>query len=110
MLPTLKPGDTFKSPGRSFEYEVIGACCNLFDRESLPYPSCNLQWKGKQPSWRRIGKRFIPDIASKYKECYVVRLLHTENLPYVKIWVFTYWETPEELKRWWYSTKKDLSR
>lgn len=105
MLPTLKTGDRFKSPGCSFEYEVIGACCQLFDRENLPYPSCNIQWKGKQPSWRRIGKRFIPDIGSKNLECYSVKLLGYQNFSETKVWVFTYWAMSDELKKWWYSNK-----
>jgi hypothetical protein len=106
VQPTLKPGDRFKSPGCGNEFEVIGACCQLFDRENLPYPSCNIQWKGKQPSWRRVGKRFIPDISSKNQECYSVRLLDYENFQNHRVWVFTYWRISEELKLWWNSPKQ----
>jgi hypothetical protein len=101
VASSLKPGDKFYSPGASFEYEVMGACCLLFDREELPYPCCSLEWKGKQPSWRRIGKRFIPDIASSNKEVYSVKLLGKKNL-YQHYFTFTFWEMPKDLKKWWY--------
>lgn len=107
MKPTLNPGDKFFSPGGSFEYEVIGAVCLLYDRDQLPYPSCSLNWKGKQPSWRRdennvgIGRRFVNDFASKNKEVYAVNLLHHNNL-YQHYFVFTYWEMSHELRKWWY--------
>jgi hypothetical protein len=103
MQPKLKPGDRFSSPGCHFEYEVIGAVCQLFDRETLPYPSCSLSWKGKQPSWRRIGKRFIADVSSSNKEVYSVRLLHhSKNPPGTLYFVFTFWNMPVDLRRWWY--------
>jgi hypothetical protein len=101
--PTLKSGDRFKSPGCLYEYEVIGACCQLFDRESLPYPSCSLDWKGKQPSWRRIGRRFINEPSSANREIYYVRRI---NAQYEQLattyWVFTYWQMSPELKKWWH--------
>ena len=52
----LEQGQTFRSPGGGFSYEVIGPCCRLYDREELPYPSCSLQWKGKQPSWKKSSE------------------------------------------------------
>lgn len=63
MRTVLSQGKRLRSPGGSFFYEVQGPCCRLFDREELPWPSCSLAWKGKQPSWNRIGKRFVPDLA-----------------------------------------------
>lgn len=103
LYPTLKTGERFTSPGGSFEYEVIGACCLLFDRDTLPYPCCNIGWKGKQPSWNRRGKRFIPDISTKKCENYSVKLLHyTQRKPLC--WSFTYWIMGNELRRWWIDT------
>jgi hypothetical protein len=103
LTPTLSPGDRFMSPGCNYEYEVIGACCMLYDRNNLPFPSCSLDWKGKQPSWRRIGRRFINDISSANKEVYYVKLLgcYNEHLAY-QYWVFTYWDMGKEFKKWWH--------
>lgn len=98
--PTLNSRDRFWSPGGNFEYEVVGACCPLFDRESLPYPCCNIGWMGKQPSWNRRGRRLIPDISSKQCENYSVRLVgFVDREPIV--WSFTYRNMGDELKRWW---------
>lgn len=100
---TYQPGDIFYSPGCLYRYQILGACCPLFDRATLPYPSCSLAWKGKQPSWRRdrhgkgIGRQFIPDISAKGKECYSVQNLdYPKSLP--KIWVFTYLKDNPD---WW---------
>ncbi|MGK7913447.1 MAG: hypothetical protein AB4050_18500 [Synechococcus sp.] len=98
----LKDGDVFASPGGQFIYRVVGGpVCLLYDREQLPWPSCSLDWRGKQPSWRRIGKRLIPDIAGKHSACYVVELLNHKGVaePKVLSWV----QLVPELKRWWYS-------
>ena len=66
-------GKKIRSPGGSFVYEVQGPVCRLYDREELPWPCCSLQWRGKQPSWRRIGRRFIADIAARRCPSYAVR-------------------------------------
>lgn len=62
-----------RSYGGSFVYEVLGPVCRLYDREELPWPSCSLQWKGKQPSWNRHGARFVPDMATSRCPSYAVR-------------------------------------
>ena len=59
----LRYGKKIRSPGGSYVYQVQGPCCVLYDREQLPWPSCSLAWKGKQPSWNRVGRRFVPDLA-----------------------------------------------
>lgn len=64
MPHPLDPGKYLRSYGGSFVYEIQGPCCRLYDKEELPWPSCSLQWKGKQPSWNRIGPRFVPDLAN----------------------------------------------
>jgi hypothetical protein len=58
-------GSLHTSPGGQYTYRVLGPCCRLFDREELPWPCCRLAWRGKEPSWRRIGRRFVPDLASR---------------------------------------------
>lgn len=106
--PTLSPGDRFYSPGMTNEYEIIGAVCLLFDRDTLPYPCCSLEWKGKQPSWRRdkktgigIGKRFVNDFASKNCEVYAVKLLNHNNI-YQHYYTFTYWRMSDDFRKWWH--------
>jgi hypothetical protein len=54
---------------------VVGPCCRLFDREQLPWPCCRIQWRGKEPSWRRIGKRLVPDMATRKFPSYCVEIV-----------------------------------
>jgi len=51
----LEPGSEYPSLGGQYSFRVLGPCCRLFDREELPWPSCRLAWRSKEPSWRRIG-------------------------------------------------------
>jgi hypothetical protein len=116
MLYSLKPGDMltygdrFSSPGGHFSYRVIGACCRLFDREQLPWPCCRLQWHSKEPSWRRIGRRFVVDFATRGHPSYSVEILDqrpdspaASSEPLV---VTLYWlNLPQPLKDWWYADK-----
>lgn len=97
----LKPGQLFKSPGGTFKYRVIGACCRLYDRNSLLYPCCRLSWKGKEPFWNRIGKRFVPDIAVKHSPSYCVQLV---DYPEAEAFVMTlYWVKLSDVQHtWWY--------
>lgn len=84
---------------------MIGPCCRLFDREQLPWPCCRLEWRGKEPSWRRIGRRFIVDIATKYTPSYYVELVGQESSsqPFVTT---LYWvKLPKSVQEWWYSQK-----
>ena len=69
----LRYGEKIRSPGGSFMYEVQGPCCILYDREQLPWPSCSLTWRGKQPSWNRVGRRFVPDLAASRCPSYSVK-------------------------------------
>lgn len=72
MTHPLPSGKILRSYGGSFVYEVIGPCCRLYDKEELPWPSCSLQWRGKQPSWNRVGPRFVPDLAASRCPSYAV--------------------------------------
>lgn len=98
-------GDIFPSVGGTFDIQVIGAICRLYDREQLPYPCCRLQWLGKEPFWNRVGKRFVPDIACKRFPSYRVKIFGRNiEFDYTE---FTKPLAPEE-KAWWYTlTRKD---
>lgn len=95
-------GQIFSSPGAHYSYRVIGPCCRLFDRETLPWPCCRIEWRGKEPSWRRIGKRFIPDMATRSSPSYSVEIMGQGKA--TPIVVTLYWiKLPQPLKEWWYS-------
>lgn len=97
----LPCGSRFASPGGRFVYEVIGPVTRLYDREELPWPCCSLSWRGKSPSWNRIGKRFVADMAAQRSPSYAVIGRDFQGNTWRGV-VTIYWEklTPE-LKRWW---------
>ena len=98
----LDPGTSFRSPGGSFTYVVAGPCCRLFDREELPWPSCSLAWKGKQPSWRRQGRRLVADLAVRRFPSYaVIGMDRSGTVWHSVVTDYTYRLRPE-LARWWY--------
>ena len=92
----------FQSPGQQFSYRVIGPCCRLFDREQLPWPCCRLQWRSKEPSWRRIGRRLIADLAAKRYPSYAVELLGQSHTSMFVITLYTTRLSPSD-QEWWYS-------
>lgn len=98
-----QPGDVMDSAGGSFAYRVEGACCRLYDREELPWPCCRLSWKGKEPSWRRVGPRFVGDISVRRFASYAV----TGSDRHGARWrsVVTDFSAPlsAEMRRWWYA-------
>lgn len=105
MQYLLQHDDVFYSLGGHFCYRVVGPCCRLFDREELPWPCCRIQWRGKEPSWRRIGKRFVLDMATRHSPSYSVEIVGQEAAPQSHV-VTLYWvKLPQPLKEWWYSTK-----
>lgn len=105
MSHPLPFGTVLQSPGRHFNYRIIGPCCRLYDREQLPWPCCRLEWRSKEPSWRRIGKRLILDMASREHPSYSVEMIGIRATP-VPLVVTLYPEqlTPDE-KDWWYGNK-----
>ena len=103
MSHPLEEGNRFKSPGGSYTYKVIGPCCRLYDREELPYPCCNLSWRGKAPSWNRIGKRFIPDIAASRCPSYSVEGIDVEGFKWLQVLTFYHQRLSSDVKAWWYS-------
>lgn len=103
----LKHGQVFFSPGAHFSYRVVGPCCRLFDRETLPYPCCRLEWHSKEPSWRRIGKRLIADLATRNSPSYSVEIVGQVMQPLV-ITLYSV-RLLQPLKEWWVSSKPSTS-
>tara|TARA_Y100001968_G_C19364717_1_gene721844 strand:+ start:183 stop:617 length:435 start_codon:yes stop_codon:yes gene_type:complete len=99
----LEPGTVCPSEGGQYSYRIIGPCCRLFDREELPWPCSRLAWKSKEPSWRRIGSRFVPDIASRKCPSYSVEILQPGSKPiFTVLTLFSNRFTPL-MEEWWYS-------
>jgi hypothetical protein len=102
----LQSGQIFYSPGGQFCYRVIGPCCRLFDREQLPWPCCRIEWRSKEPSWRRIGKRFVPDIATKTHPSYAVEILgQGRSRQFSVVTLYSVKLSPTE-QEWWCSSTK----
>ncbi len=99
----LSSGHIFSSPGGHFTYRVIGPCCRLFDREELPWPCCRIQWHSKEPSWRRVGRRFVADIAAKRCPSYSVEILNAEYSPETTILTLYWIRLQPETRDWWYA-------
>ena len=77
----FKTGSVQSSYGGQYSYKVIGPCCRLYDREELPWPCSRLAWRSKEPSWRRIGSRFVADMASRKCPSYSVQILEPGSKP-----------------------------
>jgi hypothetical protein len=99
----LTHGSLHTSPGGQFSYRVLGPCCRLFDREELPWPCCRLAWRSKEPSWRRIGRRFVPDVAARRCPSYAVELLHPGSRPTRSVITLFPQRLGPALQEWWYS-------
>jgi hypothetical protein len=100
----LPPGSVHASPGGQYSFRVLGPCCRLFDREELPWPCCRLAWRSKEPSWRRIGRRFVADLAARRCPSYAVELLQPgarATAPTV-ITLFPV-RLSAPMQEWWYS-------
>jgi hypothetical protein len=101
----LASGQIISSPGGHFQYRIMGPCCRLFDREQLPWPCCRLEWRGKEPSWRRIGRRFILDMASQDHPAYSVELIGYDQAAHpLEITLYSIQLSPSE-QEWWYAKK-----
>lgn len=99
----LEHGTVHASPGGQYSFRVIGPCCRLFDREELPWPCCRLAWRSKEPSWRRVGRRFVPDLASRRCPSYSVELLQPGSRPTATLLTLFSMRLTPELQEWWYS-------
>ena len=100
-------GKKLRSPGGSFLYEVQGPVCRLFDRDELPWPSCSLSWKGKQPSWRRIGCRFIADLSVRRSPSYAVTGVDSQGTRWRGVITLHGHRLSTLERRWWYSQRNE---
>lgn len=103
----LQANEVINSPGGSFVYFAQGPVCVLFDREELPWPSCSITWKGKQPSWNRIGRRFVPDIAASRCPAYFVKGLDVWGVQWEQTLVIYQEKLSPAERRWWYSPRNE---
>jgi hypothetical protein len=99
----LEPGSEHTSPGGQYSAGGLGPCCRLFDREELPWPCCRLAWRSKEPSWRRIGRRFVPDLAARRCPSYAVELLQPGSRPTRTVLTLFAVRLTPQLQEWWYS-------
>ncbi len=99
----MQHGSIHSSVGGQYSFRVIGPCCRLYDREELPWPCCRIAWKSKEPSWRRIGNRFVPDIASRRCPSYAVEILEPGFRPSFTILTLFSDRFDSDLEEWWYS-------
>ena len=99
----LEAGSIHPSPGGQYSFQVLGPCCRLFDREELPWPCCRLAWRSKEPSWRRVGRRFVADLAARRCPSYVVELLQPGARPTRTVITLFPQRLSSELQEWWYS-------
>lgn len=98
-------GHIFESPGAHLTYRVTGPCCRLYDREQLPWPCCRIQWRSKEPSWRRIGKRFIVDLATRKHPSYCVEIVG-QSYRSEPIVMTLYTEIfSVDLQNWWHTKR-----
>ena len=105
----LDHGSIHSSIGGQFSYRILGPCCRLYDREDLPWPCCRLAWKGREPSWKRVGKRLVPDIAAQRCPSYSVEIIQP-GVKSTKTILTSYSERLDSnLEEWWYS-KRPRSR
>ncbi|MEM6452196.1 MAG: hypothetical protein AAF703_18025 [Cyanobacteria bacterium P01_D01_bin.105] len=98
-------GHIFESLGAHLSYRVTGPCCRLYDREQLPWPCCRIQWHSKEPSWRRIGKRFIPDLATRKHPSYCVEIVGQSYRSEPIVMTLYTEKLPAELQNWWHTKR-----
>lgn len=105
----LQSGDIVSSPGCHFSYRIIGPCCRIFDREQLPWPCCRLQWRSKEPSWRRIGRRLVVDLATQNSPSYSVEILGQGPSAEPLVQTFYWIKLPRPVRDWWVTDKPNRS-
>jgi hypothetical protein len=98
-------GYIFESPGAHLTYRVIGPCCRLYDRHQLPWPCCRIQWRSKEPSWRRIGKRFIADLATRKHPSYCVEIIGQSYRSEPVVMTLYTVKFSAELQNWWHTKR-----
>ena len=95
----------FESPGAHLTYRVIGPCCRLYDRHQLPWPCCRIQWRSKEPSWRRIGRRFTADLATRSCPSYCVEIIGQSYRSEPVVMTLYTEKLPSDLKNWWHTKR-----
>ena len=98
-------GHIFESPGGHITYRVIGPCCRLYDRNQLPWPCCRIQWRSKEPSWRRIGKRFTVDMATRKHPSYSVEIIGQSYRSEPVVMTLYTVKMTRELQDWWHTKR-----
>lgn len=98
-------GHIFESPGAHLTYRIIGPCCRLYDREQLPWPCCRIQWRSKEPSWRRIGKRFVADMATRKHPSYSVEIVGQSYRSEPTVMTLYTVKLTAEQKDWWHTKR-----
>ena len=101
----LDHGSVHTSPGGQYSFRVIGPCCRLYDREELPWPCCRLAWRSKEPSWRRVGRRFVADMASRRCPSYSVELLQPGSRPTITVLTLFPQRFSSDMQEWGYSRR-----
>ena len=101
----FKTGSVQSSYGGQYSYRVIGACCSLSDREDLPWPCSMLSWRSNEPSWRRIGSRFVADMASRKCPSYSVQILEPGSKPVETVITLFSKNFSSDIQEWWYCKK-----
>lgn len=101
----LEYGKRLASPGQSFEYRVMGPCCRLYDREELPWPCCRISWKGKEPSWNRVGPRYVPDLAASRCPSYSVSATDLWGNSWTQVLTLYHQRLSKQEKHWWVTKK-----
>ncbi|MEL6471626.1 MAG: hypothetical protein AAFQ74_18030 [Cyanobacteria bacterium J06623_4] len=98
-------GHLFDSPGAHLTYRIVGPCCRLYDREQLPWPCCRIQWHSKEPSWRRIGRRFIVDLATRKHPSYCVEIVGQSYRSEPIIMTLYTVTLSAQLQDWWHTKR-----
>jgi len=83
-------GSEHASPGGQYSFRVLGPCCRL-------------AWRSKEPSWRRVGRRFVADLAARRCPSYAVELLQPGARPTVTVLTLFPLRLSAPLQEWWYS-------
>ena len=90
----LPSGSEQPSPGGMYSFRVLGPCCRL-------------QWRSKEPRWRRVGKRFVPDLAARRCPSYAVELLQPGLRPTPTVLTLFAERLSPERQGWWYSRRPE---
>ena len=66
---------------------------------------CIRDRRSKEPSWRRIGSRFVADMASRKCPSYSVQILEPGSKPVETVITLFSKKFSSDIQEWWYSKK-----